>query len=177
MTFGKLLQENKGAIVQRWLEAALATYPGHAAAVFRQQKDPFANPIGHRLRAGTEGIFEALLDGFDADEVRSHLLGIVKVGAVQKFSASQTVGFIFHLKEAVRAELGTAVSDPKVSSELAELEKRIDQIALIAFDIFVQCREQICDLRVNEVKRRVEWIVDKMNQRSLDPELARINLE
>ena len=32
------------------------------------------------------------------------------------------------------------------------------------------------ELRVNEVKRQVPWIVDKMNERGLDPESGRINL-
>ncbi|OHB83228.1 MAG: hypothetical protein A2V98_01805 [Planctomycetes bacterium RBG_16_64_12] len=164
MTLRNLLRENKDAIVWRWFEDILAAYAGDAAAAFKRQKDPFANPVGHSLRVGTRGIFEALVAGVDAEKVRQHLGEIIRIRAVQQFSASQAVGFVFRLKDAVRAELGGAVEDPRLSSELAKLEAEIDQVALAAFDVFVQCREQVCELRVNEVKRRVSWIVDKMNR-------------
>lgn len=177
MTFGELLQENKDAIVQRWLEGVLATYPGNSLALFRNQKDPFANPVGHSLRVATRGVFEALLEGMDAEKIRPYLHEIIKIRAVQEFSASEAVGFVFQLKEAVRAELGKAARDSRFSSGLAKLEGQIDQIMLAAFDVFVQCREQVYELRVNEVKRRVSWVVDKMNQRGPDPELAQINPE
>lgn len=175
MTFRELLQQNKDAIIQGWLEAALATYPGESSVAFKRQKDPFANPIGHSLRVGTHGIFEALLDGMDTEKIRQCLHEIIKIRAVQQFSASRAVGFVFHLKGAIRAELGEAARDPRFSSELVELEGQIDRIALAAFDVFVQCREQVCELRVNEVKRSVSWVVDKLNKRGLDPELALMN--
>ncbi len=176
MTFGKLLQENKDAIVQRWLEDALATYPEDSSVALRRQKDPFANPVGHSLRVGTRGIFEALLDEMDGEKIHQYLHEIIKVRAVQQLPASQAVRFVFHLKEAIRAVLGDAVREPQFSSGLAKLEGQIDGIALTAFDVYVQCREQVCELRVNEVKRQVSWIVDKMNERGIDPQLDRINL-
>ncbi len=170
MTLGILLRNNKEAIVQRWLDGALATYPDAAAAAFGRQNDPFANPVGHSLRAGTRHIFEALLDGMDAEEIRRSLHEIVKIRAVQQLSASQAVGFVFHLKQAIRVELGDAVRDPQLSSELAELEGQIDRIALAAFDLFVQCREQVHELRINEVKRRVSWVVERLNSGEPGPD-------
>jgi hypothetical protein len=177
MTLGKLLHQSKDAIIVRWLEEALATYPGESAAAFRRQKDPFANPVGHSLRVGTRGIFEALLDGENAERIRRHLHEIIRIRAVQQFSASEAVGFVFQLKGAVRAELSEAVKDPENLSELTELDARIDRMALLAFDAFVQFREQVYELRVNESKRRVSWVVGKLNQRGVDPELARGDLE
>ena len=175
MTFGQLLQEHTDAIVKRWLEAALSTYPAESAAAFKRQQDPFANPVGHSLRAGTRGIFEALLDGMDAARIRQHLGQIIRIRAVQQFSASQAVGFVFLLKQAVRAELPNAAGDPQLAVELAKLDEQIYRIALAAFDLFVQRREQVYELRVNEVKRSVSWIVEKMNQRETEPELAGID--
>jgi hypothetical protein len=177
MMFGELLQEKKEAIVRRWLEDVLATYPEESSAAFRRQKDPFANPVGHCLRVGTRGIFEALLDGTGAERIQHLLLEIIKIRAVQQFSASQAVGFVFRLKEAIRAELGAAASDSRFWPELAKLEGRIDQMALAAFDIFVECREQVYELRVNETKRRVSWVMGKLGQREADSELAETNRE
>ena len=171
------MQKKKDAVVQRWLEDALATYHEDASALFGREKDPFANPVGHSLRVGMRGIFDDLLDGTQSEKTRQHLHEIIKIRAVQQFSASQAVRFVFRLKEVIRAELGNAARDPQLASELTELEGRIDRMALAAFDIFVQCREQVCELRVNEAKRRVSWIVDKLNERGSNPELARIDLE
>ncbi len=172
MTLGELLLKNQDAIVGRWLDHVLATYGADSSAVFKRQKDPFANPVGHSLRVGMREIFEALLRGMDVEKIRQHLHEIVKIRAIQQFSASEAVGFVFYLKEAVRAELADAAKDPRFSDELAQLDRRIDRVALAAFDIFVQCREQVSELRVNEVKRRVSWVMDKMSQHGLDSQPA-----
>ena len=175
MTFGELLQQSKDAIVDRWLEAALSVYPEEGSAAFRRQKDPFANPVGHRLRTGTREMFEALLHGADGGKIREHLHEIISIRAVQEVQASRTVGFIFELKDAVRAELGEQGEDPRFASELAGLDGQIDRMALAAFDIFVQCRERVCELRVNEAKRQVSWIVGKMNARGSDLDPAQVD--
>ncbi len=57
MKLVELLLKNQDAIVERWLDLALATYGGDVPATFKRQKDPFANPIGHSLRVGTRKIF------------------------------------------------------------------------------------------------------------------------
>lgn len=175
MTFEELLLQNKEAIIQRWLEVALSIYPAEASAAFARQKDPFANPVGHSLRVGTRRIFEALLDGADSAEVHQHLQDIIRIRAVQEFPASQTLGFIFQLKEAIRVEVGRPAQDTRWAAELGRLDGQIDRIALAAFDIFVECRERVCELRVNEIKRQVSWIVGKMNAGGSDPESAQID--
>jgi hypothetical protein len=177
MAFRELLQKNQEAIVRRWFEDVLAMYSQNASGTFGSQKDPFANPVGHSLRQGTRRIFEALLEGADSEEIRQSLDAIVKVRAVQQFSPSQAVGFVFLLKEAMRTELATEAADPKFAAELAEIERRIDHIALAAFDVFVRHREQVYELRVNEVKRRVSWVLKKMEKRGSNPELAELNPE
>ena len=98
MTLEELLRNNTNAIVQRWLQDVLATYPGDTPAAFARQKDPFANPVGHSLRVGTRRIFEALIGGKDIDEIGRDLHPIIKIRAVQQFSASDAVSFVFHLK-------------------------------------------------------------------------------
>ena len=172
---GELLQQNKDDIVERWLKGALSVYPDEATAAFQRQKDPFANPIGHRLRMGTREIFEALLDGMDGAKIRQHLHEIISIRAVQELPPSRTVAFVFELKDAVREALGKAAEDPRFTSELARLDGQIDRIALDAFDVFAECRERLCELRVNEIKRQVSWVVGKMNARGSDSESAQID--
>ena len=174
MTLAQRLQDKKDAIVRRWLDDVLATYSPDAAAAFTRQKDRFANPVGHSLRVATRAIFEWLLEETDTDneKIYEHLHEVIKIRAIQEFSTSDAVRFIFHLKKVVRAELGKAIEDGQHWSELTELEEKIDQVALAAFEIFVQCREQVYELRVNEARRSVSWVVDRMNRRGSDPETA-----
>ena len=172
MTFGELLQQRRDAIVARWLKAALSAYPEESTAAFRREKDPFANPVGQSLRTGTREIFKNLLDGMDDVEIRRQLQEIISIRSVQEFTPSQALGFIFELKHAVRAELGAAAEAPQYASELVGLDGQIDRIALAAFDTYAQCRERVCDLRVNEIKRQVSWIVGKINKHEVDPKLA-----
>lgn len=175
MTFGELLQQHKNAIVGRWLEVALSVYAAEASAAFQRQKDPFANPVGHRLRAGTREIFEELLGGMDGEKIRQHLHEIISIRAVQELPPSRIVGFVFELKDAIRKELGGAFEDSQFTSELARLDGQIDRIGLDAFDVFAKCRERLCELRVNEVKRQVSWIVGKMNASGSDSESAQFD--
>lgn len=177
MTLKGLLRENESTIVRRWFDDALATYPDQAVIAFSREKDPFANPVGHSLRVGTQEVFDALLEDRDSAKIRESLLEILRVRAVQEISPARAVGFVFGLKGAIRAELPEVARDARLTSELVEIEKQIDRIALAAFDIYVECREQVYELRVNEVKRRVSWVVDKMNERDADPEPTPLDSE
>lgn len=165
MTFAELLQQKKDAIADRWLADALATYPTESAAAFERQKDPFANPVGHSLRVGTRAVLETLLDGGGPEKIRQHLLEIIRIRAVQQFPPSRSLAFLFSLKKAIRAELGPDAADPRRATDLAGLEAEIDGLVLAAFDVFAQCREQVHELRINEVKRSVSWVMQKLNQR------------
>ena len=164
MKLEELLRLRKDAVVERWVEDVISTYPAPAAALLARRKDRFANPVGHGLRTGLGGIFAALLDGQDTETIQRHLREIIRIRAVQQLTAAQAVGFVFRLKDAVRAGIGPPNGDPELWSQVADLERRIDEIALAAFDVFVECREKVCELRVNEVKRRVSWIMERQGQ-------------
>ena len=164
MTLSDRLQQAKAAILKRWLDDTLATYSKDASVSFRRVKDPFANPVGHALRSGTRALFEAILEGRDAREASACLDDALKIRAVQEFSPSQAIAFVLLLKGAIRAELGGDVDRPPLASDLAKLEQQIDRIALCSFDIYMRYREQVYELRVNEAKRSVSRIIDRMNR-------------
>ncbi len=170
MTLGKLLLKKRDGIIRSWIDHALAAYPADSAALFARDTDPFANPIGHGLRVGARKMVEALADGKTGADAEEHLYEIVRVRAVQQMPASQAVGFVFRLKDAVRSAIGEAATSPELASELRELDGRIDQLALAAFDAYTRCREQVSELRINEVKRSVSWVVDRINRRASDRE-------
>ncbi|MFH1755897.1 MAG: RsbRD N-terminal domain-containing protein [Candidatus Latescibacterota bacterium] len=160
-----LLQQNKDSIIERWLEDTLATYSKDMSSFLNREKDRFANPVGHALRTGTRAIFINLLDDkMDPDLICSHLNDIIKIRAIQDFPPARAVSFVFLLKKAVRAGLGNNATNPRLAPGLNEIDTKIDQIALFAFDIYTKCREQMHELRVNEVKRSVSALMDRFTE-------------
>jgi hypothetical protein len=170
MTFGDLLEERKDAIVERWVDAVLAAYPSDAAALFRAQQDPFANPLGHSVREGTRGIFQTILGGMDPEELRSHLDQIIRIRAVQELSPREALSFVFSLRAIVREAIPEARENDGLRKGLTELDGKIDEVALAAFELYAGMREELADLRVKEVKRQVAFVLDKMNQTGVGPQ-------
>jgi hypothetical protein len=166
MTLRDLLRKNRDSIVAQWQNYALSIYASDASGFFNKESDRFANPVGFSLKTGTEAIFDSLVDGLDAEKICGHLESIVKARAIQDFTPSESIAFIFSLKSSIRKELGGSLADPGVAGEMTEIEAQIDQVALFAFDIYCRCREKVSELRINEVKRNVAAIMKRIGVES-----------
>jgi hypothetical protein len=99
-------------------------------------------------------LYDGLLADGPADEMRRALDAIVRIRAVQDLSPSAGVGFVFLLKQVIGEQLRGRDADPADRTALAALFGRIDRLALEAFDLFMQCREKIFQLRVREIRGR-----------------------
>jgi hypothetical protein len=77
---------------------------------------------------------------------------ILKISAVQSFSPSQAVTFLFDLKKIIRNELKVELMEKTISDELINFELFIDQVVLRAFDLYMMSREKVFKIRVNELK-------------------------
>jgi RsbT co-antagonist protein rsbRD N-terminal domain len=152
--------QKRAAVVQQWLAVAIRDYPPATAQFLVQERDLFRNPVGTALREGIPLLVEELFEGMDAQKVAQALEGIVRIRAVQGFSPRRALEFVFKLKKVLRDELS-------VSSEIAgELDSRADEMALIAFELFVRCREQLYELRLGEAKRK-EGVLERMYSRDV----------
>ena len=152
------LRERKAAVLKRWLNDAVSVYADKTAKFLLKQKDPFANPVGNALREGTASILDIVLDQGKPEDATSKLEGILRIRAIQDLPPSAAIQFLFRLKEVLRAELGKTATKPGNVTELAELDSAVDSMALVAFDIYMKCREEVFELRVNEVKRGVSYL-------------------
>lgn len=169
MTLLDLLTERKPAILKRWHELAAATYPRDTAAFLLSKKDPFGNPVGQRLAIGVDAMFDNLVCGQAPEEARSFLEDIIKVRAVQDFTPARAVGFVLLLKTAVREELRRAGPEGwkdeagrgLAAEEVLTFESRIDDLVLLAFDLFMGCREKLFELRANEIRNRTHRLLVK----------------
>jgi hypothetical protein len=156
------LANRKTTIVMRWFERMLQTYPEATTGFLSQERDPFRNPIGHTLREGLSALFDGLIQPAAMTSLAPVLDNIIRVRAVQDFTAGQAVSFPFLLKQIIRTEFVPEALH--YSEELVALEAKIDEMALLAFDLYVKCREQVFEIKANETKRRA-FILERMHQR------------
>lgn len=172
MELDKRLLKEKGAILREWFDHVLGTYPPETAKFMKREPNQFANPVGHTIHHGLEGVLEELLQGMDADKMSSSLDQVIRIRAVQGFSPSQALAFIFHLKDIIRERLKDEIRASQVSpSELEDLDSRVDAIALLAFNLYVGCRETLYENRVNEVKNRTFRLLQRANLVAEIPDL------
>ncbi len=154
MTLHSILSQNKDAIVKQWFEKVVSSYPDDTARFLKSQKDPFANPVGQTTIAGLTALFDIILNGMDQETAISFLDPIIRIRAVQKFTPTRATRFILDLKPIVRDMLKERLSVSDRVQELLALEDRIDELALLAFDIFMLCREKVFELKANEMRNR-----------------------
>jgi hypothetical protein len=164
MTLESLLVEKKTRIVRKWVYLIFENYPVDTQKFFKKQKSRFANPVGQTVNKEAGILYDELIkDGADPKNVTACLGNIIRIRAVQDLSPSHAIGFVLQLKRLIREELAEKVPVNGLSSQLQALENRIDEVALLAFDIYSQCRQKIYELRVNEVKRQVGRLLERAN--------------
>jgi len=141
------------AIAERWIERTLASYPARAVPGLLGERDPFRNPAGHAIREGLTVLARELLGGMDTAALAPALDTVLRLRAVQGFRPSEALGFVFDLRTimAEPADAETAVQIPP------DLGNRIDRLALMAFDQYMACREQIASLREKELEKRIAY--------------------
>jgi len=155
MKLETLLTQNRSTIVNRWLGRILDTYPIDTRKFFKKQKNQFANPVGYTLSEDIDRLYMELLQGIDSDRAAPILDRIIRIRAVQDFSPSRAVGFIFLLKGVIIEKLEKEIRENRLSDELRVFESRIDDLVLIAFEVYKGCREKLYEIRANETKNQV----------------------
>ena len=155
MGIDKIIAKKKDAIVADWFEKVAKTYPPDAAQFIIKDKDPFSNPIGGNLSKGLAGIFDQLAAKPDRETVAKHLDPIIRIRAIQNFSPSQAVAFIPALKSIVHKYLKKELKNNITLQELLDFESKIDAISLLAFDLYMECREKLYELKNNLEQEKV----------------------
>ena len=141
-------------MVKRWMSVLLETYSEQAAVFMKSKTNQFDNPVGATLRRSLEGLYDLLVKDFDPDRAVPLLDGIIRIRAIQDFAASDSLAFVFQLKDIIRDALGKADLDVAVTQDLERLLHDIDRMALLGFDLYVGCRNQLADIRIKENERR-----------------------
>ena len=150
MKLKDLLLERKPKLLKRWFDRIIESYPRDSSDFLKKQKNPFANPVGHTFSEGINGLLDGLIEGSDPKGFDPFLNDIIRIKAVQDFSPSQAVSFLFLLKDVIRDSLEKEIREDSVMKELVELESRID-------------RERIYEIKADEVKRLTFRLLQRAN--------------
>jgi hypothetical protein len=170
MNLKDLLSRNEAAILKRWFNLILETYPADTATLMRKDKDQFTNPVGSTLSREIEVLFKKLCEGSQNEKWQASLDSILKIRSVQDFSPSKAVGFVFLLKRAIGETLKNDICRESVMDEWLKFQSRIDELALQAFDAYMECREKICEIRINQARTEKEMAFRMMERVSTSKE-------
>lgn len=151
-------------ILETWLKAMWQHYPPETVRIFQREKDPFANPVGHNLRTGMEGILDWLEQEKKVTDVSVSLDKIVRIWAVQDFTPSQAVSFLISLKHIVRDLMKKHDPDQgHLEANWQAWDAQVDHLLLMAMDIYTGCRENLYQIKIEEANKRVFSLLRRAN--------------
>ena len=115
---------------------------------------------------------DALLENAGQDHLAQQLDALIRIRAVQTmFTPSQATAFILDLKKVIRNTLKADLQETDMQSQLLEFEKRIDRLLLIAFDIFVRCREKIYSMKATEEQSKIYRAFERAGLVRVNPDI------
>jgi hypothetical protein len=150
-----LIEDRKDHIIKEWFDAAVQTYAPDTAAFVKGQKDPFANPVGSTTIKSIRFLLEQLLEDANHQALSDGLDSIIRIRAVQNFTPSQATAFIFSLKTILRNTLKKELQDIQLAKEFLAFESKIDELCLLAFDVYMACREKVYQIGANETRNTI----------------------
>jgi hypothetical protein len=154
MNLEKFLTKKRGHIVDKWIQCVQETYPTETVKFFRHQRNRFANPLGAAISETMGPLFDELLNGNNPQNISSLLDRIIRIRAVQEFLPSGAVAVVFLLKKVIRDELKKDIEKDGLIEDLLEFESRIDYCVLLAFDVYMKCRETIWENKLDDFIKR-----------------------
>ena len=159
--FSQLTLQQRDRIREHWLGAIIATYPADTVRFLRSRKNRFANPVGQTLQENIGKLTDGLWSDADPAALQEPLAKILRIRAVQEFSPSQAVAFVFALKPIFREALSAAELADIPDVEMDAFDRRIDEIGLLGFDIYMQLRERSWEIRSHELRNRTHLLLER----------------
>ncbi|MEI7934920.1 MAG: RsbRD N-terminal domain-containing protein [Chlorobiaceae bacterium] len=137
-----LLEANKKAFLEQWLDCALALFP---------EKMGYSTPIAMVLSGALEKILFCL--GKSENDCKEALDDVTRILAVQNFPPSKALSIFLEPKLILRdIMMKTKVADTLMQDAF---NSRLDKLTLEAFDSYMRHREKIYQLKVEEGSRRM----------------------
>ncbi len=171
-----VLSDKKPLILKKWIDLIIGNYPSSSRNLLKRDSGQFTNPVGHTLKTAIDIIYDKVIEEEgDVEKITKALDSIIRIWAVQDFEPSKVISFIYRLKTIVREEFENSSDNHVIYNELLEIENRIDDIILLSFDIYMSCREQLYEIKANEIKRNTFGLLKRahiiLDEESIESEL------
>jgi hypothetical protein len=154
------LLKHKEEISQKWFDLLTCTYPRESMRLLKKESNQFANPVGHTFRTAINEILDEFL-GENKPETLAPLLDrVIRVRAVQSFSPSEALAFIFALKTIAEGVLEEELAEGVAGiDDLREFDRKVEDMGLLAFDVYTHCRENLFEIKIEEMKRNTRRLL------------------
>ncbi len=149
----KFLKQNMESILQKWFDQTINTYEPEMVRFLKREKNQFSNPVRNTIVTSLEKIFDGILNGIGVDEYHG-LEEMIKLRAVQEFSPSEALSFLFDLKKIIRKELINNDQKDEIITETCLFDEKFDTLFSLAFDVYSDCRMKIHEIKMAEIKSR-----------------------
>ncbi|MBU0729903.1 MAG: RsbRD N-terminal domain-containing protein [Proteobacteria bacterium] len=156
------MKENKESILGQWIDSVMNTYPEGAHRFLQKQKDQIANPLGHSIKQGLTDLYKIFCGDDETVNATSIIEQLVRIRAVQDFTPSQAVYFVYDLKKIVLNCCRKEKFPEPSMDEWMELDSRVDKIGSMILDLYMESRERIFKVRLNEFARGNHILTDGM---------------
>lgn len=158
MDLAEAFRNYEDKIVTQWVDYTLSTYK--SSVFFKKGPDKFSNPVGGNTREALGRLFKLLVQNSDPQEFVAPLDQVMRIRAIQEFSASEAVAPIHAVKHITREILANDSERKQCIGDLYDFEFSVDLAVLAAFDLYMQCREQLYKVRIKEIKTGAHILTD-----------------
>lgn len=158
MDLAEGFRNHREKIVDKWVEYTLSTYK--SSGFFIKESDQFANPVGGNIRQALGQLFVMFEKGADSKEFTAPLEKIMSIRSVQEFTPSQAVAPLNAVKHITREVFAADKERKHLIDELYDFEFAVDLALLASFDIYMQYRERLYQVRIDEIKSGSHILTD-----------------
>ncbi len=146
-------QEDRQELCEKWLNDFFTHYGIDAQGVSRTIDDQFMNPVGYVVRSATKLLFSAVIgEEIDKEAIQKKVYELMRIQAIQQLSPAQAHLPFIALKEHLQTFLMKDLKDKDSFFEFKAMLDRIDTLMLMAFDVYVQDKEVLFRVRIQELK-------------------------
>ena len=156
----QFLEQNKETIIAKWIEEIIDTYEPEMIKFLHKENNQFANPVRNTIITSANNIYAAIIDRKQIDKSFPGLEDLIKLRAVQDFSPSHAVLFMFQLKNIINNTVEISDQFEISIKQLIEFNNYLDTLIQIAFDVYTDCRSKIYELRIKEIKAQSKRAFD-----------------
>ncbi len=150
MDLAEGFRNHREKIINKWVEYTLSTYI--SSGFFIKEGDKFANPVGGNIREARGRLLPLRVGGAGREQILPPLEQMMSIRSVQEFTPSQAIAPLNAVKHITREVFAADKERRQLVGELYDFEFAVDLAVLAAFDVYMQCRERLHQVRIDEIK-------------------------